>query len=119
MDGRPVGDPAHLTAQGVDLLDELALGEAADRGIAGHERNGIEVDIEQERLAAHPRRRQRRLAARMTASDDDDVIFFCHAHRSFRTVLHHFHFPPFREGSSEDALPGHAQVSWKPLQFFR
>ena len=88
VDGGLVGDPAHLTAQGVDLLDELALGEAADRGIAGHERDGVEVDVEQQGLAAHPGRRQGRLAARMPAADDDDVIFPAHhaLHCSFHLL---------------------------------
>ena len=65
VDGGLVGDPAHLAAQGVDLLDELALGEPPDRGVAGHERDGVEIDVEQERLAAHPRRGEGRLAARV------------------------------------------------------
>ena len=79
VDGGLVGDPAHLTAQGVDLLDELALGEAADRGVAGHQRNRVQVDVEQQRLAAHPRRRERRLAARVPSPDHNDVIFPAHA----------------------------------------
>ena len=88
VDSGPVGDTAHLTAKGVDLLDELALGEAADRGIAGHERERIEVDVEQKGLAAHPGRREGRLAARMTPSDDDDIIFFFHIRPSgLRSLL--------------------------------
>ena len=78
MDGRLVGDPSHLPAQGVDLLDELALGQTADRRVAGHQGNGIEVDVEQERFAPHPRRREGRLAARMPSPDDNDIIFPVH-----------------------------------------
>ena len=37
VDGRQIGDPAHLAAQGVHFLDKLALGQAADGGIAGHQ----------------------------------------------------------------------------------
>jgi hypothetical protein len=79
MDGSFVGYPPHLPAQGVEFLDELALGEAADRGVAGHQRNGVEVYVEQERLTTHPRRREGRFAARVPAPDDDDVIFPVHA----------------------------------------
>jgi hypothetical protein len=78
----PVGDPTHLTAQGIDLLDELAFSETADRGIAGHQGKGVEIDIEQKRLATHPRRCQRRLAARMAAPDNDNVIFSAHPQTS-------------------------------------
>ncbi len=78
VDGGLVGDPAHLAAQGVDLLDELALGKTPDGGVAGHQRDGVEIDVEQERLAAHPGRRERGLAARMPSPDHDDVIFPAH-----------------------------------------
>ncbi|OPY91975.1 MAG: hypothetical protein A4E73_01609 [Syntrophaceae bacterium PtaU1.Bin231] len=72
--GGAVGDPAHLAAQGVDLLDKLALGEAADRGVAGHERDRIEIDVEEDRLAAHARRGEGGLAARVPPADDDDIV---------------------------------------------
>ena len=86
MDGGFVGDPAHLTAQGVHLLDELALGEAADRGVAGHESNRVQADVEQQRLAAHPRRREGRLAARVPSPDNNDVIFPAHEFPYFLAV---------------------------------
>ena len=118
MDGGPVGDPAHLTAEGVDLLDELALGEAADRGIAGHERKGIEVDVEQKGLAAHPGRREGRLAARMTASDDDDVVF---VHILPPPGLHPIVFisRPLMPDRQKTQFTVTAQASGKSLQFLR
>ena len=90
MDGGFVGYPPHLPAQGVEFLDELALGEAADRGVAGHQRNGVEVDVEQERLTTHPRRREGRFAARMAPPDDDDVIFPVHAKKGDRFIFSTF-----------------------------
>ena len=36
-----VGDAAHLAAEGVDLADDLPLGDAADRGIAAHRADGV------------------------------------------------------------------------------
>jgi hypothetical protein len=107
VDGSPVGNPAHLTTQGVDLLDELTLGETAYRRIAGHQGNGVEVDIEQERLTTHTRCRKGSLAACVAAPDNDHIIFFVHAHLFSRTAPRHFHFPPYREGSLEDTLFGY------------
>ena len=78
VDGGPVGNPAHLTAQRIHLLDELALGKTADRRVAGHERNRVQIDVEQQGFTAHPSRRKRRLAARMPSPDNDDVIFTIH-----------------------------------------
>ena len=79
MDGRPVGDAAHLAAQGVDFLDELSLGEAPDGRVARHEGEGIEIDVEQECVAPHARGGQRCLAPGMAGADHDDVITLRHA----------------------------------------
>ena len=78
VDGGLVGNPPHLTAQGVDLLDELALGQTADRGVAGHQRNRVQADVEEQGFAAHSGRRERGFAARMSSPDNDDVIFPIH-----------------------------------------
>jgi len=78
VDGGLVGNPAHLAAQRVDLFDELALGQTADRGVAGHQRNRVQVDVEEQGFAAHPGRRERGLATRMPSPDNDDVIFSVH-----------------------------------------
>jgi hypothetical protein len=74
MDRCLVGDPAHFPAEGIDLLDELPLGEAADGRIAGHQGNGIEVDIEEQCLAAHAGRRQSTFTARMAAADNYNIV---------------------------------------------
>ncbi len=50
-----VGGLAHLAAQGIDLAGEVSLGQTADGGVAGHLSDGVQVDGEQEGLAAHPR----------------------------------------------------------------
>ena len=73
MDRRLIGDLAHFPAQSIDFLDQLSFREPSDGGIAGHEGNGIQVDIEKEHLAAHARCRQGRLATRMAAAYDDDI----------------------------------------------
>jgi hypothetical protein len=43
LDAAGVGDLAHDAAEGVDLADEMALGDAADGGIAGHLRDQVKV----------------------------------------------------------------------------
>ena len=63
----------HFTAQGVDLLNNLPLGQAADGGVAGHGADGIGVDDADQGAAAHAGSGQRGLATGMTRADDGDV----------------------------------------------
>ena len=42
LDGGGVGEEAHGAAEGVDLADDLALGDAADGGVAGHLADGVD-----------------------------------------------------------------------------
>jgi hypothetical protein len=74
LDGGAVGDLRHLAAEGVDLLDQLPLGHAADRGAARHGRKFVEVDRQQQHAAAHAGRGQRCLAAGVSGADDEDVV---------------------------------------------
>jgi hypothetical protein len=74
VDGGFIRNLSHLAPQGVYLLDKLALGKAPDGGIAGHEGDRVEVNIEHDRGTAHPRRCKRRLASGMTAPDHDDIV---------------------------------------------
>ncbi|MNX18811.1 hypothetical protein D3C86_487170 [compost metagenome] len=41
LDGGAVGDPGHLASEGVDLTDQVALGGAADGGVARHRSDGL------------------------------------------------------------------------------
>ena len=63
----------HFPAQGVDLLDQVALGQAADGRVAGHGADGVGVDDADERPAAHARRGQGRLAAGVAGADYGNV----------------------------------------------
>jgi hypothetical protein len=74
LDEGLVGDLAHLAAEGVDLADEVALGRSADRGVAGHEGDVLQVHAEQECLAANAGGCQRCLAAGVSGSDHDDIV---------------------------------------------
>ena len=73
LDAAAVGDPAHQAVQRVDLADQMALAEAADRRIAGHRADGRKPMGHQRGPRAHARGRSRGLAAGMAAADDDDV----------------------------------------------
>jgi len=64
----------HLTTQGVDLLHQVSLCQAADGGVAGHERNGIKIDGKQQRAAPHARAGQGSLAPRVPGPHYDDVV---------------------------------------------
>ncbi len=76
MDGRTVGDFSHLAAQGVHFLDQLAFGKPPDGGVAGHEGDAVQADIEQEGAASHPGGGQGGLAAGVTRPDNDHITGF-------------------------------------------
>jgi hypothetical protein len=44
LDANRVGDLAHYSTQSIDFPDEMAFGNAANRGIAGH--LGDEIDVQ-------------------------------------------------------------------------
>ena len=86
MHGRPLGAvehaelnaagvdaPAHLAAQGVDLADDLPLGDAADGRVAAHLRHGVGVHGQQGGAQAQPRRGQGGLNAGVAGADDNHV----------------------------------------------
>ena len=68
-----IGDPAHQAVQRIDLADQMALAEAADRRIAGHRADGRKALGDQRRARAHARGRSRGLAAGMAAADDNHI----------------------------------------------
>ena len=68
-----VDDLAHLAAEGVDLADDLALGDAADGRVAAHLRDGVGVHGQQRGAQTQPSRGQGRLDAGMTGADDNHV----------------------------------------------
>ena len=78
-----VGGQRHGAAQGIDLLDQVALADAANRGVAAHLAQRFDVVAEQQGLATHASRSQCGLGAGMAAADDDHVKFLGIKH-SFR-----------------------------------
>ena len=74
LDAGGVRVPAHDPAEGVDLPHDMAFGQTADGGVAGHLGDGVEILGEDGRLAAHACRRHRGLHPGVTGSADDDVV---------------------------------------------
>ena len=88
LDQGVVGREAHLPAHGVQLPDEMALAGAADGGVAGHHADAVQVQGEQSRLEAHPRRGQGRLAAPVARADHHAVETLPHEGLDCESVSH-------------------------------
>ena len=46
LDTGRIGGQAHLTAEGIDLADDVALGLSPDGGVAAHLGDGVDVSAE-------------------------------------------------------------------------
>ena len=82
LDAGSVDGAAHDAAQGVDLADELPLGQAADGRIAAHLGDAIQAAGQQCGPRADPCRGHGRLGAGVAAADDQDVEIAGWAHGS-------------------------------------
>ena len=65
----------HLAAQRVYLAHQVPLGRAAYGGVAGHQRNGVQIEREHERFKAQPRAGQRGLDPGMACAHHHYVVF--------------------------------------------
>ena len=74
LDAGRVDDLAHLAAEGVDLADDLPLGDAADGRVAAHLADGVGVHRQQGGAQPHARGGQGGLDAGVAGADDDDVV---------------------------------------------
>jgi len=73
LDSGAVGRPCHRAPQGIDLADQMALADAADRGIAAHLPQGLDALSQQQRARTHARGSQRGLCAGVAAANDNYV----------------------------------------------
>ena len=73
LDAGLVGGGGHRAAQRIHLLDQVALADAADRRVAAHLPQRLDVVGQQQRGAAHAGSGQRRFRAGMAATNDDDI----------------------------------------------
>jgi hypothetical protein len=69
LDTRSIDDPSHYTAESVDLSDNVAFGNTADRRVAGHLTDEVKIDGYERRPHAEPCGGRGRLASRMPRSD--------------------------------------------------
>ena len=73
LDGAGVGGAAHLPAQGVDFPDKVALGRAANAGVAGAVAHGVQVDGKDNSRAPQPCGGQGGLYAGVPRADNGNI----------------------------------------------
>ena len=73
LDARLVGRNRHRTTERIDFLDQVALADAANRRIAAHRTQRLDVVRNQQGLHTHARCRQGGFGAGVTAAYDDHV----------------------------------------------
>ena len=78
LDGREVGDSAHLTAQCVDLAHDLTLSHATHCGVARHRGELAHIHRDKQRARAQIGRRSRRLATRVATAHNYDIVLGSH-----------------------------------------
>ena len=74
LDAGGIGGARHDAAERVDFLDQVALADAADRRVAAHRADGLDVVREQQRARTGARGRERGFGAGVAAADHDDVV---------------------------------------------
>ena len=80
LDADSVGHLAHDAAEGVDFADQVALGHAADGGIAAHLGDEVEVHGDEGGFEAHARRGHGGLAAGVSRAHHGNVVLFRKSH---------------------------------------
>jgi len=78
LDRGAIGRPPHDAAEGVDFANQGALRDPADRRIAGHDTDGIEIRGQQERLGAQASGHDGGLGAGMAGAYDDHIVVDSH-----------------------------------------
>ena len=73
LDARFVDHASHLAPQGVDLPDDLPLGNASDGGVAAHLADGVEIHRDERGFRPQAGRGEGRFAPRMARPDHDNV----------------------------------------------
>jgi hypothetical protein len=73
LDTGGIGDPPHNPVERIDFADQVALAQAANRGITGHFANGAALVSQQQCARAQPRRGSGCFTAGVATSNDDDI----------------------------------------------
>jgi hypothetical protein len=80
LDSSSIDNAPHDSAQGVDLTNQMTFADAADRGVAGHLPDEIQVESQQRRVGAEPRSSGRSFTTSVAASDNNDIKNFIEDH---------------------------------------
>jgi len=80
LDAGLVRRECHGTAQRIDLLHQVTLADAADRRIAAHLTQRLDVAGQEQGTLTHARSRKRGLGARMAPADHDHPVFRTETH---------------------------------------
>jgi hypothetical protein len=73
VDRGAIGGARHQPVEDVELANQMALADPADRRVAAHLAEVFGAEADQADASAAARRRCRRLAAGMTAANDQDI----------------------------------------------
>ena len=98
---------AHHAAQRVHLAHQVSLGDPANRRVAAHLRNQIQVQRKQSRPQPHARRRHRRLAPRVPGPHHHHIELFRKRHSLYSTC----EYRRFRRSSRPSTAVAHSQPS--------
>ena len=82
LDPHSIRNLAHNAAQRVHFPHQVPLGDAANRGVARHLRDQIQIETEQRRPQPHARCRHRRLASRVPRTHNYNVVTFRKPHNT-------------------------------------
>jgi hypothetical protein len=80
LDSSAVDDATHDAAERVNLADEMTFRDPANRRIARHLADEVEVQSDQPGFRAESRRGRRRLTTRMAGADHDYIECFVKRH---------------------------------------
>jgi hypothetical protein len=83
LDSRAIDRLAHQSTEGIDLSDDLSLGNPADGRVATHLSDRIEIPCKECYACAEPSGRSSSLGPGMPGADDDHVIFVLNSHGCF------------------------------------
>src|SRR5215211_3502283 len=78
-----IDDAAHDPAERIDFAHEMSLRDSANRGIARHLADEVQVQSDQAGLGAETRRGRRRLAARVASPNHDYIENLVERHNYF------------------------------------
>ncbi len=94
LDAGEIRGRGHGAAQGIDLLDQMALADAADGGVAAHLAESFHIMREQQGAHTHASGRQGRFGTGMAAADHDDVETGRKVHHAPRACWQEFKGKP-------------------------